>query len=221
MPPPPMVPGKHNLDVNTWDLPNNNPPPVPSPPPPIDLGSNEITSDFSPGIGADFDIGGRSDTNCGSYKSQDPIRDENNKPNYNSNFGRVRSSPNGHSRKNWSNQHPMHQVGRQSVSGSSSGVIRRGDVTCGGGDSVISGGGNSVANVSSAGRYGDRRSNYASSKHDLDSRSPEYREESHPRNIDVNDSVVIESPQAVLEELRVKNNYNPAEIDLERAASAR
>lgn len=115
----------------------------------------------------------------------------------------------------------MYQGGRQSSTGSSSGPIRRGDNTCGGGDSIISGGGNSAPMASSAGRYGDRRSNYASSKHEHDSGSADYREESNPRNIEVNDRAAIESPQAVLEELRDKNNYNPAEIDLERAASAR
>lgn len=41
MPPPPMVPGKHNMDIGTWDSPKNGsaiipPPPVPSPPPVID-----------------------------------------------------------------------------------------------------------------------------------------------------------------------------------------
>ena len=31
MPPPPMVPGKHNMDIGTWDSPKN----VPTPPPPV------------------------------------------------------------------------------------------------------------------------------------------------------------------------------------------
>lgn len=40
MPPPPMVPGKHNMDIGTWDTPSKNvPPPVPTPvitgPPPL------------------------------------------------------------------------------------------------------------------------------------------------------------------------------------------
>ncbi|XP_037810397.1 YTH domain-containing family protein [Lucilia sericata] len=224
MPPPPMVPGKHNLDVNTWDLPNNNPPPVPSPPPPIDLGSNEINSDFSPGIGSDFDLGSRPDNNSGHNKGQDVLRDENNKQNYNSNFGRVRSSPNGHSRKNWSTQHPLYQGGRQPSGGSSSGPIRRGEAPSSVGESGISGGGGGSGggNVSSAGRYGDRRNNYASSRHEHDSGSFDYREESSTRSVEANDrAAAVESPQAVLEELRDKNNYNPAEIDLDRATSAR
>ncbi|XP_037032369.1 YTH domain-containing family protein isoform X3 [Bradysia coprophila] len=42
MPPPPMVPGKHNMDIGTWDSPKNGPPLVPPPvpvitaPPPIE-----------------------------------------------------------------------------------------------------------------------------------------------------------------------------------------
>lgn len=220
MPPPPMVPGKHNLDVNTWDLPNNNPPPVPSPPPPIDLGSNEINSDFSPGIGSDFELGGRSDNNSGHNKGQDVLRDENTKQNFNSNFGRVRSSPNGHSRKNWSTQHPLYQ-GRQPSGGSSSGPIRRGDGHSSGVESAISGGGGSIGNVSGASRYGDRRSNYTSSRNDYDSGSFDYREENNTRVAEANERAAAESPQAVLEELRDKNNYNPAEIDLDRATYAR
>ncbi|XP_059621852.1 YTH domain-containing family protein 1 isoform X2 [Phlebotomus argentipes] len=40
MPPPPMVPGKHNLDIGTWDSPSKNgplvpPPVVTAPPPPV------------------------------------------------------------------------------------------------------------------------------------------------------------------------------------------
>lgn len=229
MPPPPMVPGKHNLDVNTWDLPNNNPPPVPSPPPPIDLGSSDINADFSPGVGGDFDLGGRSDSS-GHNKGQDVLRDDSNKPNYNSNFGRVRSSPNGHSRKNWSTEHPLYPGGgggsRQqggNGGGPTSGPMRRGG---GDGQSVVGRGGGmssgsgSVA-ASGAGRYGDRRSHYASSRHD--SGSFDYREsENTTRNVaDVNDRAAVETPQAVLEELRDKNNYNPAEIDLEIATAAR
>ncbi|XP_055381836.1 YTH domain-containing family protein [Condylostylus longicornis] len=35
MPPPPMVPGKHNMDINTWDTPKNGPTLVPPPLPPV------------------------------------------------------------------------------------------------------------------------------------------------------------------------------------------
>lgn len=42
MPPPPMIPGKHNMDIGSWDTEKNGsalvPPPVPSPPPVIDDG---------------------------------------------------------------------------------------------------------------------------------------------------------------------------------------
>jgi len=42
MPPPPMIPGKHNMDIGSWDTDKNGaplvPPPVPSPPPVVDDG---------------------------------------------------------------------------------------------------------------------------------------------------------------------------------------
>uniref|UniRef100_A0A1B0FQP4 Uncharacterized protein n=1 Tax=Glossina morsitans morsitans TaxID=37546 RepID=A0A1B0FQP4_GLOMM len=148
MPPPPMVPGKHNLDVNTWDLPNNNPPPVPSPPPPIDLGSTDINSDFSPGVGSDFDIGGARNDRGGHYKGQEVLKDNGAKLNYAGNFGRTRGSPNGHSRKNWSTQHPLYQGTRQSGGPPPSGPVRRGEGPAG------SGGGSN----SGQSRYGERKS---------------------------------------------------------------
>lgn len=205
MPPPPMVPGKHNLDANIWDMPNNNPPPVPSPPPPIDLGSTDLNSDFSPGVGSDFEIGSRSE-NFVQNRATDNLRDDV-KGNYGNNFGRVRSSPNGHSRKNWSTQHPLHQ----NQSNRQSGNMRHGDVKYGSGS--VDGGALGV------GRYSDRRPHYAS-RHDQDSGSAEYHNESTSKNVETSDREV-ESPQAVLEELRDKNNYNPAEFNLENAASAR
>lgn len=39
MPPPPMVPGKHNMDIGTWDSPKNGSPMVPTPPPVITVPS--------------------------------------------------------------------------------------------------------------------------------------------------------------------------------------
>lgn len=35
MPPPPMVPGKHNMDIGTWDSPSKNGPALVPPPPPV------------------------------------------------------------------------------------------------------------------------------------------------------------------------------------------
>uniref|UniRef100_A0A1A9WYQ7 YTH domain-containing protein n=1 Tax=Glossina brevipalpis TaxID=37001 RepID=A0A1A9WYQ7_9MUSC len=210
MPPPPMVPGKHNLDVNTWDLPNNNPPPVPSPPPPIDLGSTDINSDFSPGVGSDFDIGGARNDRGGHFKGQDVLKDNGAKLNYAGNFGRTRGSPNGHSRKNWSTQHPLYQGARQS-GGPPSGSVRRGEGPAG------SGGGSN----SGQSRYGERKSQYTSSRQDQDIGSAEQREDRNSRNREVSSERVVESPQAVLDELRDKNNYNPTELDLEKAATAR
>ncbi|XP_013113692.2 YTH domain-containing family protein isoform X1 [Stomoxys calcitrans] len=214
MPPPPMVPGKHNLDANIWDMPNNNPPPVPSPPPPIDLGASELKSDFSPVMGTDFEIGSRSE-NAGQNRAPDSVRDEN-KSNYGNNFGRVRNSPNGHSRKNWSTQHPLHphQSGRQP------GHNRHGDGKLGGGGGSGNVAGSIDGSTTGSGRYGDRRPHYPTSRQE--SASTDYQDENAPKMIEANNySRPVESPQAVLEELRDKNNYNPAEFDLENAASAR
>ncbi|XP_075153635.1 YTH domain-containing family protein [Haematobia irritans] len=214
MPPPPMVPGKHNLDVNIWDMPNNNPPPVPSPPPPIDLGASELNSDFSPGVGSDFELVSRSEKG-GENKSQENVRDEN-KSSYGNNFGRVRSSPNGHLRKNWSTQHPLHQH----QSGKQQGSHRHADGKTSSGGGIFSNFGGADVNTSS-GRYGDRKVHYIPSKNDHDTEAGDYHNESVEKNTEDDKDRPVESPQAVLEELRDKNNYNPTEIDFENVASAR
>lgn len=48
MPPPPMVPGKHNLDIGTWDSPKNGPALVPPPPLPIVIQPPINTDEVSP-----------------------------------------------------------------------------------------------------------------------------------------------------------------------------
>lgn len=48
MPPPPMVPGKHNLDIGTWDSPKNGPALVPPPPLPIVIQPPVNTDEVSP-----------------------------------------------------------------------------------------------------------------------------------------------------------------------------
>ncbi|XKL62181.1 hypothetical protein PGB90_002014 [Kerria lacca] len=47
MPPPPMVPGRHNIDLNTWEMKNNNVPKVPvaqAPPPPPPSTANALAA---------------------------------------------------------------------------------------------------------------------------------------------------------------------------------
>lgn len=208
MPPPPMVPGKHDLDANSWDLPNNNPPPVPSPPPPPVDSAPNLNSEVYVGYATTSDsengrqpIQGQLTGGGGNY---DIARDDA-KSNYNNgSYGRIRHSPNGHTRKNWSTQHPLHQ-NRQINSASGAGLTRRMD-----------------ANVSfGAIRYSsERRGLHSNSRSDYE----DIRDENSPRNIDrasSSEEVHTESPQAVLDELRVKNNYNPVELDLETAAAAR
>lgn len=203
MPPPPMVPGKHNLDVNTWDLPNNNPPVVPTPPPPIDIGQFDINPDPAASfIPEQHNLETRTDK---AHKATDTFKEEN-KSNYNANYGRSRHSPtNGQSRKNWSTQHPL-QPNRQPPSG----AIRRGDGSVSSGDQT---------------RYSERRNNqYANTRQDQGISLRDFKDENSPQSIDPPSSVTelpSDSPQAVLCELKNKNNYNPTVIDLEKAANAR
>ncbi|XP_017473007.1 PREDICTED: YTH domain-containing family protein 2 [Rhagoletis zephyria] len=198
MPPPPMVPGKHNLDVNTWELPNNNPPPLPSPPTSTDKSFAEIDSSFTVGIGCDYEI--EMHTDKGQKGSQYPR--EENKANYNkNNYGRARGSPIGNSRKNWSTQ-PLEQNSRGHASASTG--QRRSD--------------DNIGSSAYQSRYTDRRNNYTLLEpelltHDTGEPKPE-------QNLNV-EELTPEASNAVLEKLHDKNNYNPVEIDLNIATSAR
>ncbi|KRG00718.1 YTH domain-containing family protein isoform X1 [Drosophila mojavensis] len=196
MPPPPMVPGKHNLDVNVWELPNSNPPPVPSPPLPIDLSSSEhnfsVTTSEEPTPG------------------QRPEKDECHRLPSNSNFGNVKPSPNGQHRKNWAaqqqqhQQQPAHHQESRQASSSSVQINRR------------------IAPVASQNRYNDRKGNF--SRNDFDKNLKyENRDENIPlvaQSASVPTEVTAD-PQILLDELKDKNNYNPSDIDLDKAASAR
>lgn len=200
MPPPPMVPGKHNLDGNTWDLPNNNPPLVPSPPPPIDIAQTDINSDFAPNFALEQNS---SENRSDKLDLADSFKDESKTNFNNANFGRIRHSPNGHSRKNWSTQHPLQQNRQPQI-----GTLRRGD--------------GNTPNVQN--RYGERRNYQSNNRQEQGSVTQDFKDENSPRstdNLSVVAEVASESPQAVLDELRDKNNYNPIELDLKKAAKAR
>ncbi|XP_067616111.1 YTH domain-containing family protein isoform X2 [Eurosta solidaginis] len=185
MPPPPMVPGKHNLDVNAWESPNNNPPSIPSPPPSTDKSFTDIHSNYSAVIGSNYDIESQTER---THKKNQHSREEN-KPSY----GRFGTSPVDSSRKNWSIQHPE-------LEDNHSGHIRRSD------SSVNTG-------------YQSRRNNYS---------RPEAAEfvshvirEPCLEQPSIVDNLTAEASSAVLEKLHDKNNYNPLEIDLDIASSAR
>ncbi|XP_053963700.1 YTH domain-containing family protein isoform X1 [Anastrepha ludens] len=198
MPPPPMVPGKHNLDVNTWELPNNNPPPAPSPPASTDTSFAETDPNYTVGIGCDYEIEVHTDR---SYKGSQYVREEN-KANYNnSNYGRARTSPTNNSRKSWSVQ-PLDQSSRGP--GSASAGQRRSD--------------NIIGNSGHQARFTERRNTYTrlepeSAAHDVDEPRLE-------QSLNV-EELTPEASNAVLEKLHDKNNYNPLEIDLNIATSAR
>ncbi|XP_043070289.1 YTH domain-containing family protein [Drosophila grimshawi] len=194
MPPPPMVPGKHNLDVNVWDMPNSNPPLVPSPPLPIDLSYSEVN--FSVTTSEEPSPATRSE------------KDECHRLANNSNFACAKPSPNGQARKNWvaPPQSVHHQEIRQTSSTTAQPVRRTVPV------------GNQM-------RFNDRRGNFGGIRNDYDTNVR------HENNRDENSPHVAPSaskpeeatadPQILLDELKDKNNYNPTEIDLNKATSAR
>ncbi|XP_030370444.1 YTH domain-containing family protein isoform X2 [Scaptodrosophila lebanonensis] len=206
MPPPPMVPGKHNLDVNTWDLPNNNPPPVPSPPPPIDLSCADINCDFSVNLGPEPSVGVRSEND---YTSADfSNKDDNKGISNNTNISKLKGSPNGHMRKSWTTSHPVHQSSsRAATSCGPSGTLSR-----------------RVETTIHFNRYSDHKGNCSGGRNDSE-KSPkyEYRDENNPRSAE--DAPLVEhlpvDPQSLLEELKDKNNYNPSELNLNKATAAR
>ncbi|KAH8309670.1 hypothetical protein KR044_011530, partial [Drosophila immigrans] len=199
MPPPPMVPGKHNLDVNVWDLPNSNlPPPVPSPPLPIDFTSSEIN----------FSIASKDEStqSAGERSEQD---DRYGIGTNNINVCGSKPSMIGQSRKNWVSpqQQPALYVEIRQASGTSMPPIRR---TVGTGTLL---------------RHNDRRGNFTGHRPDFEKNiKHEYRDENNVRAAEQNTSITEEvsaDPQILLDELKDKNNYNPAEIDLDKAATAR
>ncbi|XP_068157791.1 YTH domain-containing family protein [Drosophila tropicalis] len=213
MPPPPMVPGKHNLDVNVWDSPNNNPPPVPSPPSPIDLASSDVHSDFSIGAQSSGEpsLGARTDKDRVHNKPQEYFpKDDNKALINNSNYGRAKTSPNGHARKNWGPQNPVHHntAIRQPNAIGAPGLPNR-----------------RPESAMPQARYNDRRPNYPNVRNDFEN-GPKYehRDENNSRNVTETAPKVEEltvDPQLLLEELKDKNNYNPTEIDLDKATAAR
>ncbi|XP_011188200.1 YTH domain-containing family protein [Zeugodacus cucurbitae] len=199
MPPPPMVPGKHNLDVNTWELPNNNPPPVPSPPPSTDKSFVAVDPNNIVGVGCDYETEVQTDS---SHKGSQYIREEN-KSNYNnSNYGRVRTSPISSSRKNWSSQ-SLEQNNR-APGNTNLGHIRRSD--------------NNIGNSGYQSRFTERRNYTRLAEQESTLKDIGERNFDSSQNID---EITPEVSNAVLEKLYDKNNYNPLEIDLNIATSAR
>ncbi|XP_037947485.1 YTH domain-containing family protein [Teleopsis dalmanni] len=192
MPPPPMVPGKHNLDVNSWEVPNNNPLPVPSPPPPIltyteqNIKSTIICSESNIGTCA-----------AKSLKGTDFIKNDKDSGYDNCNFIKNKNSPNVQMRKNWSSQ-----TSTESRQGGSFNKMRN--------DSNGSGNSNRLTERKA---YGGANNTSIDLRKENNTRvtqqAPYVKENS------------LDSGQAVLDELRDKNNYNPSNIDLEKASLAR
>ncbi|ALC45397.1 CG6422, partial [Drosophila busckii] len=193
MPPPPMVPGKHNLDVNVWDLPNSSPPPVPSPPLPINFPAAERNSNA---------------TNCEepsiSSRPEKPLKstEYSNKEDTCQelrNSSATKPPPNSQSRKNWVSQSPNHHHDNRKVGPNSLPITAR-------------------RVVSSGSRYNERRELFNGSRNDYE----KLRDENNPRTIQSAPLIELTSdPQILLDELKDKNNYNPIEIDINKASAAR
>ncbi|XP_004524231.2 YTH domain-containing family protein 2 [Ceratitis capitata] len=198
MPPPPMVPGKHNLDVNSWELPNSNPPPLPSPPISTNKTFAELEPNYPVAFGCDYEIEVHADK---SHKGIHSAREENKSTYNNSSYGRARTSPVANSRKNWSAQ-PLEQNSRELGSANLS-HVRRSD--------------NNVVNNVYQSRISERRNNYTRSEQQSAARDVEQNFEPSSTA----DELSPEASNAVLEKLYDKNNYNPMEIDLNIASSAR
>lgn len=232
-----MVPGKHNLDVNVWDLPNNKPPPVPSPPSPIDLAAySDLSSDFSisgnnhgqaPALGARTEKVHKDTENFQKYENKG-LGTNINHNNNNNNFNRAKISPTGPVRnpRNMgpSQQHhpaPHHAAPRPATNagpgsgpgpfGPPNNQIRRHD----------GGAPHPNRNIERSG------SNYSSfrSNSDFAENAPkfEYRDENHSRPVEATSATeeVPVDPQLLLDELKDKNNYNPKVVDLNKATAAR
>ncbi|XP_022226171.2 YTH domain-containing family protein isoform X2 [Drosophila obscura] len=194
MPPPPMVPGKHNLDVNIWDLPNNKPPPVPAPSP-IDLVYSDFNADFLKSAITEPPLGARSEK---AHKDTENLHNYENKSLGNiSNSSRIKVSPNFPKHLG---THPVHQpVGPQSGHlGTIGASIRR--TEC----------------VNPTIRTTDRtgRIEIISKCKNLDQNS------SRPIELPATEDIPVD-PQLLLEELKDKNNYNPKLMDLNKATTAR
>ncbi|KAH8417289.1 hypothetical protein KR222_008011, partial [Zaprionus bogoriensis] len=193
MPPPPMVPGKHNLDVNVWDLPNSNPPLVPSPPLPIDLSCTEPIFNTT------------SDEPCPSQGKRIE-KDENLGLANKNNLNCLKPSPNNQPRKSWIAPPAVQQQEPRQLSGPPVQPIRR------------------VVPNSNPIRYNDRRGNFTGPRNDFDKNiKHECRDENNVRvlqNTSITEEVAAD-PQVLLDELKDKNNYNPTDIDLDKASTAR
>ncbi|BFF91718.1 YTH domain-containing family protein [Drosophila madeirensis] len=206
MPPPPMVPGKHNLDVNIWELPNNKPPPVPTPPSPIDL----VYSDFSPEFSKPANqpteppLGVRSEK---TYKDTENFHNYENKSLGNvSNSSRIRVSPNGHARKNLGTHLGHQAVGPQMGHLGTLGPSSR-----------------RPESVNPTNRTTDRTGSYSSSRSDFEITSKCKhldQNSSRPIELPATEDIPVD-PQLLLDELKDKNNYNPKQMDLNKATTAR
>lgn len=214
MPPPPMVPGKHNMDIGTWDSPKNGSVLVPPPPPPVIPVPIMEPSPLT-----------QSKSNSGSSNNGPPMGDHMNNANnrqgnkqqgsMNQSQQNYRESMSGSSNNNnmrppWSQQNnpPPHSKSMQIPTQNQRPNMLQGRDNAMGPSNNRGGGGGG------GGYHGN---------------SPEQRQQSPLSQPEINRPIPVASPTLsnsssnypVLEELRDKNNYNPPEINLEDANLAR
>lgn len=191
MPPPPMVPGKHNLDVNTWDVPNNIIP-APSPPLPENVGFSENNHNLSTAFVKTTQTG----KNEFHTKPPTDINKEDNPVKYNFNFGRIRNLS---SSKNWSTQANI-LIGRQDL-------CER---------DVETEEGQNNKNIT----FNNRRIKNEQINNNTDEIN-KYSDTFNCDTPNTEEDKSQQLSHAVLDKLRNKNNYNPLKIDLNKASVSR
>lgn len=107
MPPPPMVPGKHNMELNDgWDTPKNGPLVPPSPPvitaPPIDLSLDKQNSNF------DGEPAWPTPGQAVSQATKDPQQQQNSTQSSNNNNTNTNNNHNNNNSNNNSQNQPQH-----------------------------------------------------------------------------------------------------------------
>lgn len=227
-PPPPMIPGKHNMELTDgWDTPKNGPLVPPSPPiiqaPQPELIEKQNNSNFegqpawpTPGQAqnqAPASAGG----NYPATQQQQPPHQQQQHQNNNSrggNGGGYNSSMNSNNSNNNNNQNNYqgHSGGRQYNQNSSSGQHQQ----------------YNSSSSSSSHHYNDFQKPYHQHPHQMPTAPPQNHQPSAPITRSAPPPAappVFTAPDpsedSILEQLRVKNQYNPSDLDLSLVDNAR
>ncbi|XP_037922800.1 YTH domain-containing family protein isoform X1 [Hermetia illucens] len=225
MPPPPMVPGKHNMDIGTWDSPKNGPQLVPPPPPPVipvpimeppsnqnknnpSLSNSRPSPQGSSGGGGGGGNSGNSHSTSTNNAPQNK-QGSNNQPNrnYNQNMSSNSSNNNNNMRPSWADRDPPPHVAKNMQPAQNQRP------------SMHEGRSNSTSRQSSREEYSIHRNDHHHPPQSVSPLPPSQM--NYPPQATSPTLSNASSNPAVLDELRDRNNYNPAELDLDTAANAR